>query len=251
MSTALALCAAALSVVGDRAAEAVTPRQSATVKFGAKRPAAPSGLSVAIDYVNPDDPRAKPPAVQEVVIELQEGARIDTSVPDRCGASDVELMTGGAAACPVRSRVGGGTLDLDDGLMAGPFPRIVHNAVTIFNGDAELILLTQTTNTPGPPIRAVAREPITDRDTLTAEAPPIPGQPPPDPYTAIKRVRTKLDRVVRGKRAFLTTPPRCGVNRAWVNRTRFTYRDGVRQTMFNASACKRRKHGRRPDRDDD
>ena len=36
-----------------------------------------------IDYVNPDDRDAKPPAVRRVVEVLASGSRIDTSVPER------------------------------------------------------------------------------------------------------------------------------------------------------------------------
>jgi hypothetical protein len=238
----LAVCAAAAAAAPPLAGAATyqAPRQSAAVAFGTRTPHAASALTVAIDYFNPDDRRAKPYAVQEVVIRLQKGTRIDTSVPARCTASDQELTSAGTAACPPGSRVGGGTIDLDDGLMTGPFPRIIKNRVDILNNRRELILLTETTNTPGPPVRAVAREPITNGDTLTAEAPPLPGQPPPDSYTAIKRVRTNLKRVVRGRRAFLTTPPRCGRTRTWTNRTDFAYRDGVEQSVVNRIRCKSR-----------
>jgi len=240
---ALLVAAAAATPSIAAAAPYQARRQSAKVAFGSPAPHAASSLSVAIDYFNPDDRRAKPYAVHVVVIRLQKGTRIDTSVPERCTASDQELTSAGTAACPPGSRVGGGTIDLDDGLMAGPFPRIVKNRVDILNNRRELILLTETTNTPGPPVRAVAREPITNGDTLTAEAPPLPGQPPPDSYTAIKRVRTTLKRVVRGRRAFLTTPPRCWWARTWTNRTDFTYRDGVEQSVVNRIRCKSRRPG--------
>ena len=237
----------AVSLLGLASAPAVAlaapyqaPRQSAKLALGSPTPRAASSLSVAIDYFNPDDRRAKPHSVHVVVIRLQKGTRIDTSVPDRCDASDQELTSAGAAACPAGSRVGSGTIDLDDGLMAGPFPRIIKNRVDILNNHRELILLTETTNTPGPPVRAVAREPVTNGDTLTAEAPPLPGQPPPDSYTAIKRVRTRIARIVRRGRAYITTPPRCVRSRTWTNRTDFAYRDGVEQSVANRVRCRPR-----------
>src|SRR4051794_40760671 len=72
-------------------------RQSATAVFTASRPGQSTGIGLAIDYVNPDDPDAKPPAVQRVVTRLQPGTSIDTTVPARCQASDPELMARGAA----------------------------------------------------------------------------------------------------------------------------------------------------------
>lgn len=110
----LAALLAALLVAGATAADQYAPgegsRQTASIDFTSKRPAASSGLAIDIDYVNPDDPEAKPPAVREIFIRLAKGARVDTSVPPLCEAGDQELIAQGESACAAESKVGEGFL---------------------------------------------------------------------------------------------------------------------------------------------
>ena len=140
--------------------------------FAESRPGESTGLRVAIDYVNPSDPEAKPPAVHKVVVRLQPGTAIDTAVPARCGASNGELMATGASACPAASKVGRGEIDVDSGL-PGP-ERILKNGVTLLNNKDELIFLLEAKG--GAPSRTVLRAPI-DGATVTSEAPPLPRRP--------------------------------------------------------------------------
>ena len=234
MSTRMRLAAAA--VVGLASVPAVghaagTSRQTASFVFDQQRPARNTGTQLSIDYVNPDDPAAKAPAVQKVVIKLASGAVIDTSVPARCGASDGELMASGPAACPAASRVGTGQLDADTGF-PGP-ARVLQNDVTLLNNEDELILLLESKSQPTS--RLVARATIS-RGTITSEVPPLPGGPP-DGFVAIKRVRLKLEPRSAGRRAYVTTPPSCPRSRNWTNTISFTYRDNVTQSTVNGSRC--------------
>lgn len=209
-------------------------RQTAEATFTTKRPGQSTGLRLSIDYRNPEDPSVKPPAVAKVITKLARGARLDTSVPKRCQVSDAELIAQGPGACPPGSRVGDGTISLDTGA-SGPL-RVVENDVTFFNDDDELIFLTESTNTPSV-VRAVVRAPV-ERRRFTAEVPPIPGVPPPDPFAAIKGVRVALDAVESGRRSYITTPSSCPSRGRWLNSVGFTYRDGVTQTRRSASPCR-------------
>jgi hypothetical protein len=65
-------------------------RQAASLTFTNETPRKPTGLTFLVDYVNPDDPSAKPPAVREVVTTLARGAAYDISAPDLCRASNAE-----------------------------------------------------------------------------------------------------------------------------------------------------------------
>src|SRR5204862_7227389 len=112
-------------------------RQTAKLKFTRHAAGKPTALRGHIDYVNPDDPSAKPPAVREVDITLARGARYDTSVPDLCTASDAELMLLGAAACPDRSVVGHALVTVDTGV-PGP-ARIVTADVDFLNNTGQMI----------------------------------------------------------------------------------------------------------------
>src|SRR5688572_10139544 len=134
---AVSLSLAAVGLAGAQAGG----RQHVELTFDEHRPGHVTALRLAIDYVNPSDPAAKTPAEERVVEVLAAGARIDTSVPQRCPAADSELIARGAAACPAGSRVGGGELDVDTGV-PGP-GRVVQSRVTQFNNTDEIVLLLE------------------------------------------------------------------------------------------------------------
>ncbi|HEX8205961.1 MAG TPA: hypothetical protein VF587_07890 [Solirubrobacteraceae bacterium] len=193
---------------------------------GQEQPASSAGVFLKIDYVNPDDPEAKPYAVQTVIEKLADGTRFDTTVPEQCKASDQELMAQGAAACPEASLVGGGEAVLDTG------PADSKQKVTQFNNQDELILLFEGDQ---PPSRAVSRAPI-EGTTITAESPPLPGGPP-DGYTALKKVDLELKPVSKDGRNYISTPPTCPAG-GWQHEISFTYRDGEKQVVKDASPCR-------------
>lgn len=212
------------------AAAAAQDRQRFSGRFTTSQPAAPTGLSEAIDYANPSDPDGKPHSVQTVVLRLHPGAVIDTTVPEQCQATEADFAERGPAACPPGSRVGSGELTIDFG--GG---NVVEFVSTFFNDRDQIILYLESTNTP---TRITSSSRGSARDgAFTTQVPPLPGQPPPDSFAAIERVRIELDRVTRGGRAYLTTPPACPAGGAWTNTGTFTYRDGVTQTVGSASPC--------------
>ncbi len=243
---ALAAVALALGagVGGAEAAAQEGPRQSAELTFTKRGPARPTGVRLAIDYANPADPDGKPHAVARVLERLPVGARIDTTVPPLCGASDAELVLRGAAACP-DAVVGSGELDLDTGV-PGPL-RIFATRVTFVNERDQLVFVVEPSG--GGP-RFISRAPVSTR-SIDSAAPPLPGAPPPDAFTAIRRVRANLHAisVVRGGRraGYVTTPPACPRSRRWRSELSFTYRDGVTQVVRPATPCVRpASHGRLP-----
>jgi hypothetical protein len=206
-------------------------RQTVAVWFDERRPAQPTGVRLAIDYLNPQDAQAKPPAVQKVVIAHAPGSEIDTSVPERCEASNSDLMARGPAACPPASKVGVGEVDLDTGF-PGP-SRVLTYDVAMFNNTRELILLLESKSEPRS--RIVARS-VVEGGTITTDVSPVPGGPP-DGFTAIKRVRLSLDALSAGGRSYVATPASCPAGGSWTNTVTFTYRDGVTQTVRDSSPC--------------
>jgi hypothetical protein len=212
-------------------------RQEASYELSQERPGRSSAERFAFDYVNPDDPEAKPLAVQKVVTILPRGAYYDATVPGSCTASDAELMATGGNACPTRSAIGGGVLTIDTGF---PEPaRFVTVDVEFFNNatDAggEFIYLNTVRGTGA---RTVIRADVTRRRTIT-EAGMLPGTPPDG--GAIDTVDVTVEdvsAVVGGKRRnYITTPPRCQERGFWLTRVRFKYPDGVSQTVRDHSRC--------------
>jgi hypothetical protein len=229
-----AVIATALCVLLATGASAqVGSRQTAELKFLEQEASAPTGFTLNIDYVNPSDPDAKPPAVRKVVEELAEGAQIDTAVPDRCTASDAQLMLLGADACPAGSRVGAGTITIDTGF---PDPgRFILADVVFVNNTNELIFVSTERDSGA---RVVTRSAVEGRRIVT-EAPPLPGTPPDG--GAIDEVRVQIDEVSRTidgvRHGYVTTPGSCPQSRAWINSVAFTYADGVSQTVDTPSRC--------------
>ncbi len=217
-----------------------SPYQTSSYTLDQKRTLRPTGEHFQFDYVNPEDPEAKPPAVKQVVTILPKGARYDASAPGSCTAGDEALMLQGAAACPEDSRIGGGVITVDTG-MPGP-ARFVTADTEFFNNaedpDGEFIYLNTVRGTSA---RTVLRADVTGRRTVTT-APMLPGTPPDG--GAIDTVDVEVLRVARtvdGKRrAYITTPPTCPKSRTWRARVRFTYGDDYSQTVATPNPCRRR-----------
>ena len=209
-------------------------RQTATLTFTQTHPHRSSGVKIAIDYVNPDDPAAKPPAVRRVATRLRVGSRVDTAVPGLCTASDAELMAQGDSACPADSHVGTGVLTVDTGV-AGP-GRFITADVVFLNNTNQLIFLSTVRGTSA---RVVTRARLDGGHVLVSNAPMLPGAPPDGGSIDTVHVRLKaIARTIGGRRrAYVTTPSRCPGDGDWTNRIRFTYSDAVTQVTTNPSPC--------------
>ncbi len=228
---ARAVIATTLALAAVAPATAFAQRQDASLLLTNTKPATPTGLELRIDYVNPSDPAAKPPAVRRVVETLARGARFDTAAPELCTATDLELMILGAAACPPGSVVGTGEIVLDTGI---PGARALSSAVTFLNNTGELIFLASL---PPAPVRLVIRASQEER-TAISDAPFLPGTLPDG--AAIDTVEVDLDRIATERGSYITTPRRCPRTRRWTNRTTFTYADGATETVATRQRCRRR-----------
>lgn len=230
----LVALACALGAVAPAAAGAQSGvRQSSELLFDQEQPGVPTGLTLSIDYVNPDDPSAKPPAVRTVVEELAAGAQIDTSVPDLCTANDAQLTAQGADACPDDSRVGSGFVRVDTGF---PEPgRFIDADVVFLNNTDELILVSTAR---GSGARVITRAAVQGRQIVTNLA-ALPGTPPDG--GAIDVVDFRLEAISReidgSSRGYITTPPDCPPDGVWTNSISFTYSDGVTQLVDSQSPC--------------
>jgi hypothetical protein len=229
--SALACCAVA--VPSGALAGSGGSYQEAKLKFTKERPGASTGMRVHIDYRDPADPDAKPPAVRRVVLKLARGARIDTLAPEWCTASDAELMATGADACSPGSKLGGGDVTVDTGF-PGP-GRFVDAHIDFLNNDHELIYVNTVEATTA---RTIIRAAVRRRRIIT-DAGMLPGTPPDG--GAIDTVETfipALSRTVDGqRRRYVRTPRHCPERGFWINRITFTYANGVTQTTRNHSRC--------------
>ncbi len=208
-------------------------RQDATYKLTQTKPSSPTAERFKFDYVNPDDPEAKPPAVEKVITKLPPGGRFDASVPGSCTATDPELMAQGADACPKNSLIGGGVVTVDTGV-PGP-GRIVTADVVFANNaedpDGEFIYINTVRD--GSLARTVIRADVRRSKTITS-AGMLPGTPPDG--GSIDTVDLRVDSVTRGNKSYATTPPRCKRG-GWITRVRFFYPDDVSQVEKTRTPC--------------
>ena len=208
-------------------------RQEATYRLTEELAGQGTGEVFHFDYVNPDDPEGKPPAVEKVVTKLPRRGRFDTSVPASCGATDAELMAMGADACPEDSLIGGGVVTVDTGL---PEPARIVTADVVFannadDPDGEFIYINTVRD--APLARTVIRADVRRRKTVTL-AGLLPGTPPDG--GAIDTVDLEVDALARGHDNYITNPPRCR-DGYWVTRVRFFYPDDVSQVERTRSPC--------------
>jgi hypothetical protein len=224
---------ATLALAAPSAALADASRQTATLRFSTATPGAPAGISFAADFHDPADPNAKPHALTAFDITLPAGTVIDFGAIPQCTASDAELQLEGTAACPAASRLATGTLITDTGSPAG-FPRYATNQLNQFNGNHELITISDSVDPQG--FRTVGRSPVAGT-TIHNTIPPFPGAPPPEPLLAFRKMTLAGAPGGDTKRPWLRTPPTCPRARAWTTRMTFTYVDGVTQATSATSPC--------------
>ena len=229
---------AALAALAGAALAAAGPadRQTSSYTLTETRPNSPTSERFVFDYVNPDDPEAKPPAVKKVVTILPRGARYDTSAPELCTATDAELIAQGGSACPPGSAIGGGVVTVDTGVPGEG--RIVTADVEFFNNTDEFIYVNTVR---GSGARTIIRAKVEGGRTIT-DAGMLPGTPPDG--GAIDTVDITVENVSRDGRNYITTPSVCRGRRSdphWTARVAFSYGDDVTQTVPTQTPCEKAK----------
>lgn len=221
-----------LALVASSPALAEAPRAVYDDRFTAQTPGTSTGRHFEVDIFDPADREAKPPAVRRVLLELAEGSRFNTGDLPQCDASDSELVSQGAEACPAESQVGAGPIQIDTGF-PGP-GRMLISDTTFFNNQDELIILSNVDGV-RVPLRGKIRE-----NTLEIEIPPLPGTPPDggadsgENIMFTRKSTTLPDGTVAN---YLTTPPVCPDSGIWINRLTYTFADGVKQSFTSLSPC--------------
>jgi hypothetical protein len=205
-------------------------------RFTATAPGAPSGFTYEARYHAADDPDARPPYMRRMLFENRSGLRYDTSVPDRCTASDAELALRGAAACPPGSRLGGGRTET--AFMGGPSQ---ETQLDLFNNEREQIILARS-----PLVTTVARGRIHPDDSVEFASPtcwPHVG-PAACPVDTVLQIASTMEvpaytrtAAEGGTRSWLTTPAACPESGAWRDSIRFWWADGTEDTIVTESPC--------------
>jgi hypothetical protein len=223
---------------GSALAEPVSgPHETIDQQFTTTQPNAPSGFSFDGTYHAAGDPGTYPPYMRRMISYNPPGLRFDTSVPERCSASDIELAAFGAAACPAGSRLGGGTTSTS--FLGGP-PSTTE--VDFFNNTNEQIILARS-----PVLATVARGQIHPDGSVEFASPTcFPSlQPLGCPVDTVLQLSSSItvppytrpsDGIVR---SWLTTPPKCPRAGHWQTRFTLWWADGSVDTVVTRQPCKR------------
>src|SRR5687768_4470646 len=232
VTSSIAACIALAAAGGAVAQELQRPYLTGSLAFTDRQPGQATGVRGVADFFDPADPEGKPPAARDAIFQFAPGTVIDTSVPGKCGASDLELMAGGAGVCPAASRVGGGEAIVDTGV-PGP-SRDVAADLVVLNDIDELVFVATERNSG---LRVILRGQVKSPDRFDTHAQMLPGTPPSGgamDYVALDLY--KLSRMVGGvQRNYITAPARC--DGAWVNTVLFSFDDGARQLYTTRSPC--------------
>jgi hypothetical protein len=217
------------------ASPASGPHETLDSRFSTTQRDAPAGFSFSGRYHAVGDAAANPPYLRRMVFYIPPGLRYDTSVPERCSSSDVELATFGAAACPAGSRLGGGTSATS---FLGTFRSTVN--VDFLNNADEQIILARS-----PGLTTVARGRISPDGTVEWASPTcFPSiQPIGCPVDDVLQLESSISvgpytRSSGGVvRSYLTTPPTCPARGHWETPVRLWFADGSVDTVTTEQPC--------------
>jgi hypothetical protein len=202
-------------------------------------PGAPTGFSFTGTYHAANEPSGDPPYMRKMVFYPPAGMRYDTSVPERCTATDLQLQIQGPSACPADSRLGGGTAR---GKFMGSESTL---EVDLFNNAGEQVMLARS-----PIVATVSRGRIGPDGTVEYATPtcyPAIVTCPGDNALQIgSSVSTPA--YTRGGRSYTTTPPKCPKAGFWRSPIRFWWADGAEETVVTKQPCTRPAARRKPKR---
>jgi len=226
---AVTLGVVATALAAPAAAAADHASVDYTDTFSARTPGAAAGRTFTADFFNTADRAAKPPPLTHVHVLLPEGARFNTNAVRQCTATDAQVTAQGAAACEEGSRIGQGVIVVDTGF---PEPeRMLTSDFTLFNARDALILMAEERKNGA---RVVVRGVIRER-TFDLDVPPLPGAPPDGGSNRHEVITVNPSTGPGG--SFLTTPPDCPADGAWVLSTTWTFRGGEQVTRESRSPC--------------
>jgi hypothetical protein len=210
------------------------PHETLDNRYTTTEPNAVAGFDFTGRYHAAGDPAGDPPYMRRMVFYLPPGLRYDTSVPDRCSASDLELATFGAAACPAGSRLGGGTSTTS--FLGAPST----SSVDFLNNTNEQIILARS-----PGLSTVARGRISPEGSVEWASPTcFPSvQPAGCPVDDVLQLESSISvapytRLSHGVvQSYLTTPPTCPPAGHWETPVRLWFADGSLDTVATEQPC--------------
>lgn len=235
------LCVASAVWSPSAAAEPGTgPHGSVDQTFTTTRPSSPTGVNFSATFHAAGDEQGKPPFLRQMVIHPPEGMSYDTSVPDRCTASDAELALRGPAACSPESRLGDGTSEGDLLVPSNDdfiFHEFVHPLHVLNNADEQIVLVESEGYTV---VRGRFRSDGAQEWRLPTCFPNVSGTDCADEHVRQLSTETVLPPYTEGADSYATTPPRCPRAGHWRTRVELTWSDGSFDDIVTTQPCSKK-----------
>jgi hypothetical protein len=241
----LAVAAVWVLTVANAAAQPGSgPRETVDQTYTTTKPNTPTGAGFTGVYHAANDPKGNPPYMRKMVFYPPAGSRFDSSVPDRCTATDIELETQGAAACPPGSKIGAGhTRGIIFEPVANAFAFTTYdNPVDILNNANEQIMVISSGGFGYTVVRGRAR-PDNSVEFAAPTCFPVPpsGVPCARDHVLQLGSATTMPRYTKNHRAYWTTPRTCPKRGYWRTKIKFWWADGSIDTVATDQPCKRRR----------
>jgi hypothetical protein len=236
MPLLFALCAS-----GAMAEPGSGPRETVDQTFTTESPGTPTGLGFTGTYHAAGNESGNPPYMRRMVFYPPEGMRYDTSVPESCTATDLQLSLQGPDACPEGSLIGTGRAK---GIFFQPighafeFDRFDH-VLYIANNANEQIMLVEAEG------YSVTRGKIHPDGSIEFNAPTCFPTPPTgqcfDDYVLQTSSATVMPEYTKttggGVGSYATTPPECPATGRWETRVHFWWADGAEDDVVTTQPC--------------
>lgn len=227
----VSVVAAACAWPGGAAAEPVDfAHGKIDNQYTTKQPNAPTGFSFTAVYHAANDPDGDPPYMRKMVFYPPAGMRYDTSVPERCTASDLQLQLEGPSACPEGSRLGGGSAR---GKFMGSETMLeIHR----FNNAGEQVLVVRS-----PVIASVSRGRFMPDGSVEFASPTCYPALVTCPVDNALQIGSSVSAppYTRDGRSYATTPPKCPKVGYWQSPIRLWWADGAEDTVVTKQPCTR------------
>ncbi len=203
--------------------------QSSKITLTATKAGASTGFKAALKSSDPGEPGGKPQALKTLTITFPSATKFNfkSSAIKPCGASDIEIKGTGGAACPAKSRIGGGNAEANG---APVFPLIPESAVA-YAGKGELIFLLAPK---GPAGSVLVLHGKVSANKVTVAVPALAAGPVTIVITGLE---LSVNKIGSGKSAFVTAGE-CKGGKFNV-KSSFLYQTGASKTLSSSSRCSR------------
>jgi hypothetical protein len=217
------------------AAVAFASSQATTFSFkqSSHKAGTPTGIAFNVEFGDPAAANGVPSGLKDFKITMPKGAKIDPAAATQCKATEAQLMSKLAAACPASSRIGTGKATATDGAnLTVNVDGFVYNAKAA--GKNSWIFLFLIGNSYAASFSAPVKGGTLSAKGLTGA---VPGG------LIVTKFAGTIAKHSKGKgkkkHNLVTTPSSCPKSKKWTNKATFTFVDGSKDSATSSSACKR------------